>query len=263
MNSNAVLFMGLSLVAGVQLYKYNKQLMAGLLLILTIVGIIVTKNSGLSIGMAIIVTYILGSYFGGGDTVEGFDIGAIMDKVKEEAGNQLVAGSAASQLSKKMYEEDEELSQKVTDKDSKYYGKREWAKYLEVTEADEVKEKLKQGDLPEEVTVDALYDAIKALSDADGEEEKKEEYTNALKSKNVNKALERGETFSINPKDTLTNLYKSLDKKEVSGITKDTQNLIETQKKLIETLNVMGPSLKQSKDILDTFKNYFGDDLKF
>ena len=262
MNSNAVLFLVLATISGAQLYKYNRSLMIGLLLILTIVGIIVTKNSGLSIGMAIIITYILSSYFGGGDTIEGFDISAIVDKVKEEAGKQLVAGTATSKLAKKMYEEDDELSKKITDKDSKYYGKREWAKYLEVTDKDKVIEKLKQSDLPEDITVDALYDAIKTLADADGEEEK-EDYTNALKSKKANKSLEKGEKFSINQKDTLTNLYKSLDKKEVSGITKDTQNLIETQKKLIETLNVMGPSLKQSKDILDTFKDYFGDDLKF
>ena len=132
-------------------------------------------------------------------------------------------------------------------------------------DANEIRKKYESYDIDVSISqsdIDKLYDAIKELADADGEEEK-EDYTNALKSKKANKSLERGEKFSINQKDTLTNLYKSLDKKEVSGITKDTQNLIETQKKLIETLNVMGPSLKQSKDILDTFKDYFGDDLKF
>ena len=41
---------------------------------------------------------------------------------------------------------------------------------------------------------------------------------------------------------------------------KDTQNLISTQKQLIETLKNMGPALKDGKQILDTFKNYFGDE---
>jgi hypothetical protein len=35
---------------------------------------------------------------------------------------------------------------------------------------------------------------------------------------------------------------------------------METQKKLIETLKNMGPVLKDGKNVLDTFKTYFGDD---
>ena len=54
--------------------------------------------------------------------------------------------------------------------------------------------------------------------------------------------------------------YKSLTPKQVKGLNKDTQNLIKTQRELIETLKNMGPALKDGKEILDTFKNYFGDD---
>jgi hypothetical protein len=55
-------------------------------------------------------------------------------------------------------------------------------------------------------------------------------------------------------------IYKSLTPKQLHGLNKDTQSLISTQKQLIETLNNMGPALKDGKQILDTFKNYFGQD---
>jgi len=49
--------------------------------------------------------------------------------------------------------------------------------------------------------------------------------------------------------------------KQIKGLNKDTRNLIKTQKQLITTLNTMGPSIKESRNILDTFKNYFGKDI--
>lgn len=54
--------------------------------------------------------------------------------------------------------------------------------------------------------------------------------------------------------------YKSLSKDQIDGLNKDTIELMETQKKLIETLKNMGPVLKDGKNVLDTFKTYFGDD---
>ena len=38
------------------------------------------------------------------------------------------------------------------------------------------------------------------------------------------------------------------------------KNLIKTQKQLIETLKNMGPALKDGRQVLDTFKNYFGSE---
>lgn len=53
--------------------------------------------------------------------------------------------------------------------------------------------------------------------------------------------------------------YENLTPNQIDGMTKDTQNLIGTQKKLMSTLNNLGPTLKEGKKILDTFKNYFDD----
>ena len=53
--------------------------------------------------------------------------------------------------------------------------------------------------------------------------------------------------------------YENLTPQQIDGMTKDTQNLIGTQKKLMSTLNNLGPTLKEGKKILDTFKNYFDD----
>lgn len=64
----------------------------------------------------------------------------------------------------------------------------------------------------------------------------------------------------IDMKSSFLETYKKLSPKQIKGLNKDTKNLMSTQKKLIETLNNMGPTLKQGKDILDTFKEYFGKD---
>jgi hypothetical protein len=72
-----------------------------------------------------------------------------------------------------------------------------------------------------------------------------------------------GEEFFIDKKESFLDTVKSLDPDQLKGLNKDTKALIDTQKQLIETLNQMGPALKDGKNILDTFKNYFGsDDMK-
>jgi hypothetical protein len=63
----------------------------------------------------------------------------------------------------------------------------------------------------------------------------------------------------INEKASYLEMFKSLKPTEVAGLNKDTQELMATQKQLMETLQNMGPALKEGKNILDTFKNYFGD----
>ena len=55
--------------------------------------------------------------------------------------------------------------------------------------------------------------------------------------------------------------YKTLTPKQINGLNRDTKELIKTQKALIDTLNNMGPTLKEGKNVLDTFKNYFGKDM--
>ena len=68
------------------------------------------------------------------------------------------------------------------------------------------------------------------------------------------------EEFTMDTKESFYENYKSLTPSQVKGLNKDTQNLIATQKQLIETLNNMGPALKDGKQVLDSFKNYFGND---
>jgi len=66
----------------------------------------------------------------------------------------------------------------------------------------------------------------------------------------------------IDSKQSYLNMFKTMDEKEISTLNNDTKDLINTQKKLMETLETMGPALQQGKSILDTFKNYFGDEKK-
>ena len=84
----------------------------------------------------------------------------------------------------------------------------------------------------------------------------KENYENTDSAENE----EENEEFFLDTKGSFMENYKSLTPKQVKGLNKDTQNLIKTQRELIETLKNMGPALKDGKEILDTFKNYFGDD---
>lgn len=75
------------------------------------------------------------------------------------------------------------------------------------------------------------------------------------------KEEEAKESFQLDTKRTEEEILKGLDKKEVKGLTNDTKELIDTQKQLMELLNQMGPALKDGKQILSTFQNYFGNDV--
>lgn len=65
----------------------------------------------------------------------------------------------------------------------------------------------------------------------------------------------------LDTKKTFYENYKTLSSNQIKGLNRDTQELIRTQKALISTLNNMGPTLKEGKNVLDTFKNYFGKDM--
>ena len=55
--------------------------------------------------------------------------------------------------------------------------------------------------------------------------------------------------------------YKGLSPNQIEGLSFDTKELLGTQQKLIETLNTIGPTLKEGKNILSTFKEYFSEDI--
>jgi len=69
------------------------------------------------------------------------------------------------------------------------------------------------------------------------------------------------EKFEFDHKGTFLDNYKSLTTEQISGLNKDTLDLMQTQEKLIATLKDMGPVLKDGKQVLDTFKSYFGEDM--
>jgi len=68
------------------------------------------------------------------------------------------------------------------------------------------------------------------------------------------------EEHFFNSKQSFIENYKALSSSQVNGLNNDTKELIQTQKSLIDTLKNMGPALKDGKNVLDTFKNYFGSD---
>jgi hypothetical protein len=69
------------------------------------------------------------------------------------------------------------------------------------------------------------------------------------------------EKFEFDHKNSFLENYKSLTKEQVTGLNKDTIDLMKTQEQLISTLKDMGPVLKESQTVLDTFKSYFGNDM--
>jgi len=64
--------------------------------------------------------------------------------------------------------------------------------------------------------------------------------------------------FHLDAGTTFMNAYKSLKPDQISAMTKDTQELINTQKQLMSTLNTLKPLMSDGKQIMDTFQNYFG-----
>ncbi len=83
-----------------------------------------------------------------------------------------------------------------------------------------------------------------------------EEETNEEEEKKDN------EEFYIDTKGSFKENLNSLSDKEITSLNKDTKELINTQKQLLETLSNMKPALADGKKILDSFKDYFGKDDK-
>ena len=94
------------------------------------------------------------------------------------------------------------------------------------------------------------------------EEEKEKKIHKKVKKKEI-KEEEDDESNSddeepyIDAGSTFLKAYKKLDQKQIDGMTKDTKELISTQKNLMETLKTLGPVVTEGKKVLDTFTNYF------
>ena len=54
------------------------------------------------------------------------------------------------------------------------------------------------------------------------------------------------------------NAYKSLKPEQVAAMTKDTQELMNTQKQLMGTLQTLKPLIQDGKEMMGMFQSYFG-----
>jgi hypothetical protein len=64
--------------------------------------------------------------------------------------------------------------------------------------------------------------------------------------------------FHLDAGTTFLNAYKSLKPDQIASMTKDTQELMETQKQLMATLNTLKPLMQDGKEMMNTFQSYFG-----
>jgi len=58
---------------------------------------------------------------------------------------------------------------------------------------------------------------------------------------------------------TFMNAFKSLKPDQISAMTKDTQELMQTQKQLMSTLSTLKPLIQDGKEMMGMFQSYFGE----
>jgi hypothetical protein len=78
------------------------------------------------------------------------------------------------------------------------------------------------------------------------------------KAKPLHDGNEEDGDISFSIEDSLVQLYKQMTPETIQGLSKDTQELIQTQKQLLNTIQNMAPVLQDGRKILDSFKDYFG-----
>ena len=99
--------------------------------------------------------------------------------------------------------------------------------------------------------------------DAAEEEEKKEGYQS--NGENIAMPFKLGEIPSqvkngphLDVASTLVTAIKSLNPDQINAMSKDTKQLIETQKSLMNMMGSMKPMLNDGKELMDTFQQMFG-----
>jgi hypothetical protein len=122
-------------------------------------------------------------------------------------------------------------------------------------------------------------------NEGEEEETEKEATTEAMKDKGSKKSkkgksnapdngeraefLELGKKYKLPSEDddadvhldagsTFMNAYKSLKPDQLAAMTKDTQDLMQTQKQLMSTLQTLKPLIMDGKEMMNTFQSYFG-----
>jgi FtsZ-interacting cell division protein ZipA len=71
-------------------------------------------------------------------------------------------------------------------------------------------------------------------------------------------ANEKPGEFHLDAGGTFLAAYKKLEPQQIASMTKDTRELIETQKQLMSTLATLKPLISDGKEMLKTFGDYFG-----
>jgi hypothetical protein len=69
---------------------------------------------------------------------------------------------------------------------------------------------------------------------------------------------EEDKEFHLDAGTTFMNAYKSLKPEQIAAMTKDTQELMETQKQLMGTLSTLKPLIQDGKQMMEMFQSYFG-----
>lgn len=64
--------------------------------------------------------------------------------------------------------------------------------------------------------------------------------------------------FHLDAGTTFMNAYKSLKPDQIAAMTKDTQELMQTQKQLMSTLSTLKPLITDGKEMMNMFQSYFG-----
>jgi hypothetical protein len=64
--------------------------------------------------------------------------------------------------------------------------------------------------------------------------------------------------FHLDAGTTFMNAYKSLKPEQIAAMTKDTQELMDTQKQLMGTLQTLKPLIQDGKQMMEMFQSYFG-----
>jgi len=67
------------------------------------------------------------------------------------------------------------------------------------------------------------------------------------------------EDYHLDAGTTFMNAYKSLKPDQIASMSKDTQELMQTQKQLMGTLATLKPLITDGKEMMEMFQGYFGN----
>ena len=226
MDSNRLILIILASVSLLLIAPKLKKYSFGLIVMTILVGFSVTKDIVLSICVAL----ILGSIFASLCSIPSRPIPREFFKSGNGSSKKKKNKKKSSKKDREDEEDEEEDGEDQEDGEGQEDGEDTIEDYEDEDDEEEDDEDEDDGEEDDE-------------DEDDGEEDEDVE-----------------EEFNLDSKGSFYENYQSLTPKQVKGLNKDTRNLIKTQKSLIETLNNMGPALKDGRQILDTFKNYFGSE---